>query len=266
MCSVSLSDTLLRMHEDEAAEGLAERALVWTHRAQERVCDQITAWDHGIVYRASRYPRYFSANLVVVRDDPGLEVDELIRFADAALSGLGHRRIDFDRAAVAEPLREEFATRGFQSTRLVWMRFDGRTPVEPGVGVTEVPYDAVEELRVAWHREGFADQDASAFHEQARGIRLALGTRVLAVHAESRPIGFAALDIDSDEIEVGAVYVAPAYRGQGLGTALTQAAIRAAGDVAHLWICADDEDRPKHLYTRLGFQPVVTTTEFWRAA
>jgi hypothetical protein len=50
------------------------------------------------------------------------------------------------------------------------------------------------------------------------------------------------------------------YRGQGRGTALTQAAIAAAGDVDHL----DDEDRPKQLYTRLGFRPVLTTTEYVR--
>lgn len=248
-----------------APAALIGRALAWTHRVQERVCDRIEAWEHGTVYRASRYPQYLTANLVVVRDDPGLSVDELVGFADRALAGLGHRRIDFDRVAAAEPLRDEFAARGFQSTRLVWMHFDGRTPAEPGIRVNEVPYDAVEPLRAAWHQEDFPDQEASEYHAQAREVRLALGTRVLAVHDESRPVGFAALDVGGDEIEVGAVFVLPEYRGRGLGTALTQAAIRSAGDAAHLWICADDEDRPKHLYARVGFRPVLKTTELWRA-
>jgi GNAT superfamily N-acetyltransferase len=246
------------------AAALIDRALAWTHRVQEAVCDRIEAWEHGTVYRSSRFPQYFSANLVVVRGDPGLSVDELLGFADRALAGLGHRRIDFDRAAAAEPLRDEFAARGFQSTRLVWMRFDGPTPAPPSLAVDEVPYDAVEALRVAWHHEDFPGQDASEYHAQAREVRLALGTRVLAVHNDSRPVGFTALNLGDDEIEVGAVYVLPEYRGHGLGTALTQAAIRAAGDVAHLWICADDEDRPQHLYARLGFRPVVKTTELWR--
>jgi GNAT superfamily N-acetyltransferase len=120
-------------------------------------------------------------------------------------------------------------------------------------------------LRVAWHHEDFPGQEAAEFHAQAREIRHALGTRALAVQEDSRPVGFATLNIGDDELEIGAVYVLPEYRGQGRGTALTQAAITAAGDVAHLWICADDEDRPKHLYGRLGFQPVVRTTELWRA-
>jgi ribosomal protein S18 acetylase RimI-like enzyme len=163
---------------------LAERALAWTHRGQEQVCDRIEPWEHGTVYRSTRYPRYFSANLVTVKDDPALSV-----------------------------LRGEFAARGFQSTRLVWMHFDGPPAAPPEVPVIQVPYDAVEQ----------------------------------------------------DEVEIGAVYVSPGYRGQGRGTALTQATIRAAGGVTHVWISADDEDRPKHLYARLGFRPVVKTTELWRA-
>jgi GNAT superfamily N-acetyltransferase len=252
-------------HEPPVVQ-LAARALAWSHRVQERVCDRIEPWEHGTVYRSARYSRYFTANLVVVRDDAGLSVDELIGVADAALAGLEHRRIDFDCASAAEPLRDDFAARGFQSTRLVWMHFDGPSPAEPDVPVSEVAYDAVEALRVAWHEEDFPGVEASEFHAQARELRLALGTRVLAVHEGSRPVGFAALDVGRDEIEIGAVYVLPEYRGQGRGTALTQAAIRAAGDVAHLWICADDEDRPKHLYSRLGFRAVVRTTELWRAA
>ena len=57
----------------------------------------------------------------------------------------------------------------------------------------------------------------------------------------------------------------PEYRGGGRGTALTRAAIEAAGEVDDLWIVADDEDRPKQLYARLGFRPVWTSIEFLRA-
>ena len=45
---------------------------------------------------------------------------------------------------------------------------------------------------------------------------------------------------------------------------MTRAAIEAAGDVRDLWIVADDEDRPKELYARLGFRPAWTTMEFTR--
>jgi hypothetical protein len=46
-----------------------------------------------------------------------------------------------------------------------------------------------------------------------------------------------------------------------LGTALTGAAISNAGDVEDLWIVADDEGRPKQLYSRLGFRPAWTAIQ-----
>jgi hypothetical protein len=48
------------------------------------------------------------------------------------------------------------------------------------------------------------------------------------------------------------------------GTAMTRAAIEAAGDARDLWIVADDEGRPKELYARLGFRPAWVTMEFLR--
>src|ERR1039458_5318555 len=248
------------MCKDQAREvGLAARALAWTRRAQQLVCDRIEPWEHGTVYRESRCASYWTFNLVQVRDDPGLSVDALIEIADLALAGLEHRRIDFDSAPAAEPLRAELAARGFQSHTLVWMHFEGPRPDKAEIPVAEVPYDAVDALRIAWHQEEFPGQDASEFHAQAREIRLALGTRVLAVYEDSRPVAFAALDLGDDQAEIGALYVLPEYRGQGRGTALTQAAILAAGDIEHLWICADDDGRPKQLYGRLGFRPALTT-------
>ena len=88
--------------------------------------------------------------------------------------------------------------------------------------------------------------------------------RVLAVYDGDRPIAFAQLEHDGDAAEIGQVYVHPEYRGGGRGTAMTRAAIEAAGDVRDLWIVADDEDRPKELYARLGFRPVWTSMEVTR--
>jgi ribosomal protein S18 acetylase RimI-like enzyme len=60
------------------------------------------------------------------------------------------------------------------------------------------------------------------------------------------------------------VYVRPDHRGRGIGTALTCAAIDAAGNAEDLWIVADDEGRPKELYARLGFRPAWAITEILR--
>ncbi len=253
------------MSEQHGRESeLGSRALAWTWRRQELICDRIEPWTHGSVYRASRYPGYFDFNVVRVQDDPGMSVEELIGFADLALTGLEHRRVDFDCARVAERLRPGFEAHDFRATRLLWMHYEGPRPGRAEIEVTEVPADAVDALRTAWHQEDFPGRDDSQFQDQAREIRRALGTRVLAVHDGARPVAFAALDPGNHQNEIRALYVLPAYRGRGRGTALTKAAIKAAGEVEHLWICADDEDRPKQLYARVGFRPVLTTTQFLR--
>jgi len=72
-------------------------------RARERrnsvyaaICDVLEPWAHGTVARAPRYPNFWDFNVVRVEEEPRMSVDELVEFADEALAGLPHRRLDFD--------------------------------------------------------------------------------------------------------------------------------------------------------------------------
>ena len=88
---------------------------------------------------------------------------------------------------------------------------------------------------------------------------------MLAVHEGGKPVAFAQLERQGDAAEITQVYVHPEHRGGGRGTAMTRAAIEAAGDVRDLWIVADDEDRPKQLHARLGVRPAMTSMQFLRS-
>jgi ribosomal protein S18 acetylase RimI-like enzyme len=244
---------------------IAERARRWHHDRQAVVCDVSEPWAHGTVLKATPFPDYWDFNLVRVEDEPGLTVAELVAFADEALAGFPHRRIDFDRIEAAEPLRPGFEALGWRTERLLCMRYEGRVPQDLGIAVEEVTYDAVDRLRRRWYAEDFPDEDPGDFHEQARAVALARGVRVLAVRHDGEPIAYAQVDRIDDAAEVSHVYVDSGHRGEGLGTELTAAAIAAAGSVADLWIYADDEDRPKRLYERLGFRPAWTSMEVTRA-
>jgi GNAT superfamily N-acetyltransferase len=243
---------------------VAARARDWHHALQAAVCDILVPWPHGTVVRATRYPSYFDFNVVRVEDDPAMNVDGLVAFADEALAGLAHRRVDFDLVDAAEPLRAGFEAKGWRALRLLWMRHESPAPPGPDIPVEDVPYDAVHELRVAWHREDFPDQDPSSYHAQAREVALRRDVQVLAVRERGAPVAFAQLDRDGAAAEITQVYVHPEHRGGGRGTAMTRAAIEAAGDVRDLWIAANDDDRPKQLYARLGFRPAWTAMEFQR--
>jgi ribosomal protein S18 acetylase RimI-like enzyme len=245
-----------------------QRLHAWRHGAHAAVCDRIAPWAHGTIGRASRYPSYYSFNLVRVEDDPRLSVEELLAVAEEALADLPHRRIDFDLAAAAEPPRPAFKALGWESLRLLWMRHRGadRLPGAGGGGVEEVeevPYEAVDELRVRWHDEDFPGGEDIGYYAAAREVAMRRGARVLAVRERGAPISFAQLECDGDDAEITQVYVHPDHRGRGVGTATTRAAIDAASS-GDLWICADDEDRAKHLYARLGFEPIARTAELQR--
>lgn len=242
----------------------AGRARAWRHAAHAAVCDVLEPWDHGTIARATRYRDYFDFNVVRVEDDPALSVEALAAFADEALAGLAHRRIDFELLAAAEPLRGGFEALGWQALRLVLMHHETAPPPGPQVPVEEVPYDAANELRVAWHLEDFPGQDPGEYIPQAREVAHRRDVQVLAVREGDSLVAFAQLEREGTAAEITQVYVHPEHRGGGRGTAMTRAAIEAAGDVRDLWITADDDDRPKELYARLGFRPAWTTLEFLR--
>ena len=244
----------------------AARARAWHHSAHAAVCDVIEPWSHGTVVRATRYPSYWDYNVVRVEEDPGWGVDELESFADTALDELAHRRIDFELLVPTERLRAGFEGRGWVTMRLLWMCHEGARPAIEDPRIEEVPYDAVNELRIGWHREDFPDQDATGYFSQAREVAETRRARVLAMYEGGVPVAFTQLVRDGDGSEITHVYVHPEHRGAGRGTAITRAAIDAAGEVRELWICADDEDRPKNLYARLGFRPVWTSVQCTRLA
>jgi GNAT superfamily N-acetyltransferase len=240
------------------------RARAWHHAAQDAVCDVIEPWAHGTVVRATRYPSYWDYNVVRVEEVPKLSVEELVAFADRALAGLAHRRVDFEQAAAAEPLRAGLEDLGWMTERLVWMRHEGPAPPGPAIPVERVPHEAVDDLRVAWHGEDFPDNPLGDHLAEAREVALLRESEVLAVMDAGRPVAYAQLVLQGGSTEIEQVYVHADHRGKGLGTALTSAAISAARDVEDLWIVADDEGRPKQLYARLGFRPAWTAIQALR--
>ena len=228
------------------------------------MCDVFEPWAHGTVVRATEFPEYYDFNTVRVESDPAMTVEELIAFADEALAPVEHRRIDFEDAAVAEPLRAGFGAQGWLSERLVWMLHEEPPAPAPDIGVEEVPYDDVHELRLAWLFEDFPALDPTGYLVQARTVAERTGTRVFAVRERGTPVAYAQLDRIGKAAEVAQVFVRADRRGRGLGTAITRAAIAAASNADPLWIVADDAGRPKELYKRLGFRPAWTAVEFLR--
>jgi GNAT superfamily N-acetyltransferase len=241
-----------------------ERARDWRRGQHAAVCDVREPWEHGTVCRATRYPHYWDLNLVNVERDPGMDPAALAAVAEERLGDLTHRRVDVELIDVADRLRPGFESLGWSVNKLVFMRHTEPVPPGDALPVEEVPYDAVHHLREAWHYEDFPGTHYGDHAAESKEVSLARGAQVFAVVEDGVAVAYTQLERDGEDAEIAHVYVRPDRRGRGMGTALTRAAIGAAGRVCDLWIVADDEDRPKELYARMGFRPAWRMIEFLR--
>jgi ribosomal protein S18 acetylase RimI-like enzyme len=240
------------------------RARAWARSCQEAVCDSIEEWEHGWIVRTPSYPRYFDLSLVHVASDPGFTAEELVEFADRALSGFDHRRVGFEPLEAGERVRPGLEALGWKATRLVWMRHEGSAPSGGVAQVQRVPYEAADDLRVAWMSEDFPTLDTTGYYEEARAVSMARGVEVFAALEDGVAVAYAELERVGDSAEVASIYVHPEHRGAGLGTAITQAAIEAGSDARDLWIVADADGRARQIYERLGFREAWTLVDFLR--
>jgi ribosomal protein S18 acetylase RimI-like enzyme len=244
----------------------ASRAIAWRHADHARLCDVLEPWAHGTSVRCTRLPDFWDYNSLRVEGPaPGVGVDTLVHTADVHQGGLSHRQIEVEDEAAGARLRPDFEALGWTASRLVWMCLHGSAP--PGPAFEQLAFADTRELRLAWHRGTPWTPAERSLREFARTEEAAaeiLGTRaVVARDGAGAAIGFAAYVAAGDAAEVTQAYVAPAFRGRGIGGALVAAAARAAG-AAETFIVADDEGDPKRLYERLGFAPVWRQHTFTR--
>jgi hypothetical protein len=171
-----------------------ERARAWYDAAMRAVCDSIVEWEHGAVLRAAHYPTYWKYNHVRVDGDPRMTCDELIAFADEALSDYAHRHIEFTSVEPADRLRGDFERHGWRAMRVVWMRHEQPPLLSASHAVTVVPYDALHELRVAWFQEDFPGHEPGEFLNYARETAERRAARIIAVVEGDAPVGYAQVE------------------------------------------------------------------------
>jgi ribosomal protein S18 acetylase RimI-like enzyme len=222
-------------------------------------------WSHGTVLRTPMAPDYWDVNTVRVEGPaPELGAVELMEMVDVLQDGLRHRRIVIEDEETGERMRPAFRDAGWIVDRLVMMLREGPPPDAPS-DVVEVPFTETRALRLEWHHSDDWAGEEALHLDSAEAVAARTGNRAFAVLDEDRPIGFVAVfsPPGAGAAEIDQAYVSPAYRGRGIGQRLISGALAALGYHTN-WIVADDEDRPKQLYARLGFVPVWRRYSFIR--
>jgi GNAT superfamily N-acetyltransferase len=240
-------------------------AIAWHHAQQAVMAGSIEPWAHGNVLRTPLAPDYWDVNTVRMEgSDPGLEAAELIELVDVLQANLRHRRLEVEDEGAGARLRAAFLAAGWTPERLVSMYRTGVPPEWPA-DVEEVPFPATRPLRLEWHQSEDWGDSGTLHMDSQEAVAARNGTRAFVVRAGGEAVGFSALFSPAGFTagEVEQAYVTPAHRGRGLGGRLVAGALAAGGHDAN-WIEADEDDRPKRLYARMGFQPVWLRYQFTR--
>jgi GNAT superfamily N-acetyltransferase len=249
-----------------------ERAIAWRRAEHARICDVLEATEHGTMVRCTTLPTFWNYNsLRVEGPDRGVSAHTLVRAADVLQGDLAHRQVEVEDRAAGERLRPGFQALGWVTERLAWMVLRGGLAgpgLDAGTEIDEVPFGRTRPLREAWFGTSeLAGSPAARSHFLGVEERVATRRRTRALEAwgpAGDPLGFAAFSRIGEAAEVEQVYVVPARRGEGVGSALVRSAVAAAAAPSS-WIVADDEGDAKRLYERLGFTTVWIQHVFTRA-
>ena len=223
----------------------------------------------GEAFFHRRLARAYVLNTLYV--DAEVDVDQLVAAVDDLYGGFLHRRAVVQDDQEGARLAPALSPRGWLVEHDVYMalRRDrdraaaaglaeevdaARHRLAEAAGIREEPYGHDEEVvqQLVAMREAVAEAVPSTrfFVGRVDGVDAAVTT----------------LYSDGATAQVEDVATLREYRRRGLARATVSAAIDAALEMGHdfVFIVADDDDWPKDLYGRLGFDPIGRTWAFTR--
>ena len=104
------------------------------------------------------------------------------------------------------------------------------------------------------------------FVDQHESWERSIGARRFVARIDGVLAGQCELYVDGHDAQVEFVDTLEEFRGRGVARAVVLGAVAAARDAGaeHIFIMGDDDDWPKELYRRLGFDPIGRRWDFTR--
>lgn len=218
--------------------------------------------DLGWLVRDPSLPLVWSANHV--RIARAVTFAEALALAEAHLGDLPYRQLMIEHEPTGRRLERSFAEAKWEVDREVLMELVREPDREAELGlVIEADEEPVMELMRRWIGEDetieltpdgldqvveFSRREARARNARLLGVRGAHGSLAAITMLYS----------DGTVAQVEGVYTVPEERGRGYARALVTRAARTAREQGHqfVFIVADEDDWPKRLYRKVGFEPI----------
>jgi ribosomal protein S18 acetylase RimI-like enzyme len=214
--------------------------------------------------------RHDSNYLLVDRVPLGADARDLAAEADRILGGVGlaHRAVLTFDGALGAKLEPQFRELGWNVRRHIWMAQLREPDRRPDLSIVEEvaeaelrPARSAEIQRYPWGTREVAEQllDAKLL------IAARATTRFFGVRVGGEVVSWSDLYVANGVAQVEDVATKEEHRGRGYATAVVLRAAeeaRAAG-ADLVFLVADEEDWPKELYVKLGFDTVGGLTKFF---
>jgi ribosomal protein S18 acetylase RimI-like enzyme len=222
----------------------------------DRFASRRVSLEFGTALFDDALPRVWDLNFVRVERDADLELVLAETDRVQGEAGLEHRKIK-------TPFEPDLAAPGWKVTCLVAM-----VHREGGLAGTDGRVEEVdaEALRPKWEADDRDDETVRQLVAARflRGSRI--GARYFAARADVRLVSECTLFFDGETAEVDSVETLEPYRGRGLAKAVVSRAVAEARQARHdlVFLLADEDDWPKELYRRLGFEEIGRVWELLR--
>jgi ribosomal protein S18 acetylase RimI-like enzyme len=252
---------------------LAARIRAFARELERRCSTSTETTSFGTAYLNSDYPRRYDSNYVSVeRPLDRVEADVLAADADRVLGGAGlaHRKLHVDDVEGGRRLAADFLELGWSAERLVVMAQERPPERRAGADVRELGFEAARPVLEGFLRRQPSVEDDETLRQltEFRAVleRVA-GARFFVAEVDGRAASVCERYAIDGVAQIEDVNTLEEFRGRGLASAMVLEAARRAraqgSDV--VFLVADDEDWPKDLYRRLGFEPVTSFWSFVRA-
>ena len=245
------------------------RAVAFARRQLRRACERAIVHPFGEAFLHPALPRAYVLNSLHV--DAEVDADQLVAAVDDLYDGFLHRRAVVERFDTGERLARGLRRGRWVVERDLYMALRRERDRAAGPGLAEeVDAARFERAEAASVREEPYGRDEEVV-EQLVGMRAALAraverSRFFVGTADGVDAAVTTLYSDGVTAQVEDVATLRDYRRRGLARATVSAAIDAALEMRHelVFIVANDEDWPKDLYGRMGFDPIGRVWTFTR--
>ena len=203
--------------------------------------------------------------------DAEIDIDEMVAALDDLYAEYHHRRAYVERFDTGERVAPAMRRRRWLVERNLFMALRRPRDRAAGAGlareVDAATLQATEAISIREEPYGRDEEVVQQLLGMRAGLAAAVPTSRFFVGAAGG-VDAAVTTLYSDGVtaQVEDVATLRNYRGRGLARATVSMAIDAAIEMGHefVFIVADDDDWPKDLYGRLGFDPIGRAWAFVR--